>query len=143
LIPAFDPATGALPAGIHESDWAEIVARFGANAKRQALLAGMRRALLSLARAGCTRVYLGGSFVTTKELPGDWDGCYEAAGISMLGLDKKIARADSASMKIVFFGEIYDADAVTRTTEPFRTFFQHNRVGALVSIVALDPRTAR
>ena len=79
MIPEFDQATGTLPAGIHESDWAEVVARFGASDARRTLLAGMRQALRNLAAAGCTRVYLGGSFVTERSEregrpPRDWDG---------------------------------------------------------------------
>lgn len=54
-IPEFDPATGALPAG---------------NATRLRLLSG-----LHLARVGCSRVYLAGTFATARAVPGDWDGC--------------------------------------------------------------------
>jgi len=75
-IPEFDLATGALPAGIHDAAWSEVAARFGINATRIRLLSGLRRALDILAAAGCTSVYLGGSFVTAKALPADWDGCY-------------------------------------------------------------------
>jgi len=141
LIPAFDPATGALPAGIHESDWAEVVSRFGTNPHRRALLAGMRRAFLSLAEAGCARVYLGGSFVTAKAEPGDWDGCYEAAGVDFFRLEKVIVRRNKFMMGAFFSGEIYDADAQTITGEPFRLFFQRNRADNLVGMIALDPRS--
>jgi len=48
-MPEFDPATGALPAGIHEATWPEVAARFGGNDRRNALLRGMREALLHLA----------------------------------------------------------------------------------------------
>ena len=77
MVPAFDPATGALPPGIHEATWVEVVGRFGTNDRRRELLQGMREALLHLARVGCRRIYLGGSFITAKEMPGDWDACYE------------------------------------------------------------------
>ena len=55
MIPPFDPATGALPPGIHEASWAEIVSRFGYNPDRQRLLVGLRFALAGLGFAGCKR----------------------------------------------------------------------------------------
>jgi hypothetical protein len=143
MIPAFHPATNALPAGIHESDWAEVVDRFGTNAKREGILSGLRRAPRDLAGAGCTRVYLGGSFVTAKELPGDWDGCFEEAGVNFFRLAKSIARGILGTMDQLFGGEMYNATAVTNTGETFIQFFQHNREGQAVGLIALDPATAR
>ena len=142
MIPAFDPATNALPAGIHESNWPEVVARFGYNDRRQALLTGLRNALISLAEAGCTWVYLGGSFVAARELPGDWDGCFEGAGLNFLHLAKSIARGDRGGMDLLFGGEMYNASAPTNTGETFIQFFQLNREGQAVGLVALDPATA-
>ncbi|HVC82238.1 MAG TPA: hypothetical protein VNL35_17240 [Chloroflexota bacterium] len=94
-----------------------------------------------MAKAGCTRIYLGGSFVTAKTEPGDWDGCYEAAGVDFLRLEKVIAQKNKFMMGAFFSGEIYDANAQTITDEPFRLFLQRNRAGNLVGVVALDPRT--
>jgi hypothetical protein len=68
MIPAFDPNTNALPAGIHKSDWAEFVTRFGYNAHRQVLLVGMKKALTWVMKAGGAGIYIGGSFVTSKGL---------------------------------------------------------------------------
>ncbi|HWE62122.1 MAG TPA: hypothetical protein VHB98_10450 [Chloroflexota bacterium] len=70
------PGDRRVAPGIHETTWAEVVERFGFSARRQMLLSGLQQALRSLAHAGCKRVYLGGSFVTTRNDPGDWDGCY-------------------------------------------------------------------
>ncbi len=76
MIPVFD-ANGNLPPGIHVVTWNELVARFGTTPHRQMLLDGLRAALLSLKDSGCRRVYIDGSFVTAKEEPGDFDGCWE------------------------------------------------------------------
>lgn len=141
MIPAFDPTTGALPPGVHEATWGEVAERFGAGERRRALLAGMRDALRTLGRAGCTRVYLGGSFVTAIAEPGDWDGCYDRNGVHTLRLDTHIAASDRTFMKMLYLGEIYDADDMTITGEPFRAFFQRNRAGDAVGVVALDPAT--
>ena len=37
--------------------------------------------------AGCRRAYVDGSFVTAKEVPGDFDGCWEAEDVDPDALD--------------------------------------------------------
>jgi hypothetical protein len=45
------------------------------------LVTGLAAALWKLAIAGCRRVLIGGSFVTNKEHPNDFDGWYESFGL--------------------------------------------------------------
>jgi len=139
-IPELDPATGALPAGIHEATWTEVVARFGGNDRRNALLRGMRLALRTLANGGCTRVYLGGSFVTAKARPGDWDGCYEEDGVDFDRLTASLRDADQIAMKRLFDGEVF-ARYDPLLVGDFLVFFQSDRRDRAVGVVALDPRT--
>jgi hypothetical protein len=108
VIPAFDPATGALPVGIHDATWAEVVARYGFTPRRVALLAGLRLALDLLEAARCTKVWLGGSFVTSKANPGDWDACWLHAGVDINVLHPIFAIFDNerALQKAVFGGEL-------------------------------------
>lgn len=80
-IPELDALTGNLPPGVHDATWDELVDAFGFNRRRAELLQGLREALESLAQAGCKRAYIDGSFVTAKERPGDFDGCWETAGV--------------------------------------------------------------
>ncbi len=42
---------------------------------------GLRSALESLEGAGCRTAYVDGSFVTAKELPNDFDACWEEVGL--------------------------------------------------------------
>src|SRR6266508_4338534 len=85
-VPPFSDS-GSLPEGVHDATWDEIVERFGTTERRRELLEGLRRALESLRDAGCRRAYLDGSFVTAKEEPGDFDACWEAAGVDAGLLD--------------------------------------------------------
>src|SRR5260370_42461380 len=78
---ALDPATGNLPPGVQDATWGELHAAFGSNSHRRSLLDGLRRALENLKAAGCEHVYVDGSFVTAKEFPGDFDACWELAGV--------------------------------------------------------------
>ena len=86
MIPSFDEG-GNLPPGIHPATWDEIVERYATNERRGQLVDGLRAAIESLRAAGCSRVYLDGSFVTDKGLPGDFDACWEARGVDLDLLD--------------------------------------------------------
>ena len=82
MIPPFQP-DGNLPPGIHTATWEEVVARFGGNPQRNRLLDGLRRAIDNLQSAGCRRLYLNGSFTTSKPDPDDYDGCWEMDGVDL------------------------------------------------------------
>ncbi len=75
-IPEFS-TNGNLPAGVYEVTLDEVVQRFGWNDGRRELCVGLRAALVALASAGIVYVWIGGSFVTSKEHPNDVDGCWE------------------------------------------------------------------
>jgi hypothetical protein len=47
----------------------------------------MRKALMTLRLAGCTTVYMDGSYVTDKSDPSDYDGCWDSAGVNLGLLD--------------------------------------------------------
>ncbi len=78
VLPDFDAETGYLPPGAHHAPWAEVVERFGFNARRRAMFTQLHAVLRALRSAGCMRVFLNGSFVTAKPEPADFDVAYEA-----------------------------------------------------------------
>ena len=87
MIPAFDKR-GYLPPGKpYKATWQEFIERFGTSEHRLHLISGLERALLNLKQAGCGLVYVDGSFVTNKNLPGDWDGCWELEGVNINLID--------------------------------------------------------
>jgi hypothetical protein len=117
VIPPFDPATGNLPAGTHEASWPEIMARFGTTEHRRTLLAGFRAALEILEAAGCRLIYLDGNFVTAKEIPGDFDACWEPTGVDLpqLGLlapEFFDLRAGRKQLKLRYGGELIPIDPI-------------------------------
>ncbi len=65
VLPTFD-AIGNLPPGIHWTEWHHVEQRFGMTPHRRRLLKGLLRALQNLRGAGCSVVYLDGSFVTAR-----------------------------------------------------------------------------
>jgi hypothetical protein len=140
-IPPFEDS-GNLPPGIHETTWEEIVARFGGTDWRRELLAGLREALEILRGAGCRRVYVDGSFVTAKEAPGDFDACWERAGVDPGLLDPVLLDFSNvrAAQKERFRGELFPAEA---GADPhgtrFLDYFQHDKLtGEPKGIIAID-----
>jgi hypothetical protein len=146
VIPPFDTELGEdgrlqLPPGIHVATWQELEARFGINARRREILDGLLRALQALKAAGCTQVYVDGSFVTSKELPGDFDGCWDDAGVDYDRLDPVLLEFKNhrAAQKAKFDGEMFVAST---GADPMGTlfldFFQRDRDGRAKGIVQID-----
>jgi hypothetical protein len=141
VIPEFEDATGNLPPGIHPATWEEVVDRFGLTPWRRQLLEGLRRALDSPESAGCRRAHIDGSFVTRKDIPGDFDGCWEAAGVDPVRLDPVLLEFANlrAAQKAKFLGELFPAEAgADPDGNSFLDFFQMDRDGKPKGIVAVD-----
>lgn len=81
-IPLFTDA-GLLPAGVHWATWHQISARFGQTPHRARLLLGMIDGIRALKAAGCQKVYLDGSFCTAKEVPNDFDACWDDSTVDL------------------------------------------------------------
>jgi hypothetical protein len=141
VIPSFDERRN-LPPGIHPATWDEIVERYAIDERREQLVHGLRAAIDSLHTAGCTRVYLDGSFVTDKEVPGDFDACWEAGSVDPGLLDPVLLdfRDRRAEQRAKFGGELWHAQFVAEpggTT--FLEFFQLDRLTQQrKGVVAID-----
>lgn len=140
-IPPFREG-GNLPQGIHEAAWEEIIARFGGTVWRRNLLAGLQEALENLRDAGCRRAYIDGSFVTAREVPGDFDACWETPGVDPALLDPVLLEFANAraAQKERFRGELFPAEAVADPDGTrFLDYFQRDKLtGEPKGIVALD-----
>jgi hypothetical protein len=143
MLPNFDER-GFLPPGEHLATWEEVRERFGGNPTRERLLLGLERAIILLRAANCPRVWLDGSFVSSKPEPGDFDGCYDICDLTML--DERfypMFRLQRREQKRDFGGELYPAQGIGDTTEHgqpvyYRWFFQSTRDGLPKGIVVLE-----
>jgi hypothetical protein len=147
MIPALT-AEGLLPPGIHHASWVELERRFGYNPTRRRLLSGLRRAAKALALAGCEVLYLDGSFVTDKEEPGDYDGCWEEGGVDPSRLDPILLTFDHkrVAQKLKYGGELFPANLSAEGSPPSRVFldfFQADRDGRAKGIIAIDLKRHR
>jgi hypothetical protein len=141
VIPSFT-TRGNLPPGVHWATWEEFAERFGVSDHRRRLLEGLRSALVLLKAAGCRTVYVNGSFVTAKDVPGDFDACWDVTGVdedllAPVFFDFSRRRA---AQKAMFHGEFFPAQLPEGMSgRTFLEFFQTDReTGQPKGIVALD-----
>lgn len=140
MIPPIDPSTGYLPPGLHDASWADLAPRFAANSHRTFLLSGFERACRSFAGAGCQTILLDGSFVSTKELPSDYDAAWEISGVDPDLLDPVLLEFSNkrAAMKAKYGGEFFPASAYASVNVLYRDFFQKDRNGVPKGVLLLQ-----
>jgi hypothetical protein len=115
-----------LPPGIHDSTLAEVAVRFATTPHRRLLLDGFERAISNLSSAGCTTVYLDGSFTTGKPHPDDFDGCWEMAGVDPTMLDPVLLdfKGKREAQKLKYMGELFIAEFPGAPSMTFLELFQ-------------------
>jgi hypothetical protein len=126
MIPEFK-SNGLLPPGIHQGSWNEFKRKFGGTPHRRKLLSGLEKAARNLKSAGCKRIFINGSFVTSKEQPNDFDALWDIDGVDPEKLDPVFLDFSErrAAQKAKYFGEFFPAQMVeTGTGRLFLDFFQ-------------------
>lgn len=135
-------AQGYLPPGIHDASWREIEKAFGFTPQRKKLLIGLKAGLEALKRAGCRKVFIDGSFVTGKPAPGDYDCCWDLAGVDAAKLDQVFLRFENKRLaqKTKYFGEFFPMQmAATKSGQTYLEFFQVDKdSGDKKGIVVID-----
>ncbi len=143
MIPLFQ-GNGLLPPGLHGATWKEFVDRFGTTPHRRRLLGGLKSALEELKRAGCELAYVDGSFVTAKEVPRDYDACWDVTNVDPTKLDPVLLTFDPgrAIQKAKYLGELFPASITEQDSGcTFLDFQQIDKdTGDAKGIVALDLR---
>ena len=144
MIPEFDES-GILPSGVHWAEWSEFQEVFGTNLTRQRMIDGLELAMTQLKAAGCRIIYIDGSFVTSKQKPGDFDACWEDNGVDIKYL-KSIAPTLfnfalwRAEQKIKYKGEIFPSNYPANDSgTAYIDFFQFDtRTNTRKGIIAID-----
>lgn len=140
-----------LPPGHHQANFEEVAIRYATNSRRRELFDGLIIAALNLRAAGCTEIYLDGSFVTNKPKPGDYDACFNTAGVNGASLDPVFRDFSNgrAAQKLKFKGEFFPSSASEGGSgRTFLDFFQNDRFtgqskGILVVPLRNDPTLLR
>lgn len=143
MIPPFSEV-GELPPGIHPVRWDQLEERYSWNPWRKELLAGLQQGLAALAFAGCKVAYVDGSFISDKEIPGDFDACWEVDGVITARLDPVLLTFTNrrAAQKAKYLGEFFPAEAAaTPEGMQYLEFFQRSkRAEGKKGIIQLDLR---
>ena len=87
-------------------------------------------------------VFLDGSFVTSKEFPDDYDGCYDIVGLDPEKVDPVFFdfKNHRAAQKVKYYGEFLPAQAKeSGSGRIFLDFFQIDKMsGMQKGIIAID-----
>lgn len=86
-------------------------------------------------------VYVNGSFVTSKVRPGDFDGCWDVAGVDPALLDPVLLTFDMrrAAQKGKYLGELFPVQIGEKGSQSFLDFFQVDKEsGKPKGIVVLE-----
>jgi len=142
MIPEFLPNSN-LPPGIHDVSWHDFCERFGYTAHRKSLLDGLASALKDLSVAGCKMVYIDGSFVTNKEVPGDYDLCWSIDSVVPEKLNRDLldfSPAGRIRMKHQYKGDLFPAEIPEGVSgKVFLDFFQTDKkTGEPKGIISLE-----
>lgn len=118
-----------LPPGIHWASLAEVEARFAVNEHRAWLFESIIQVGAALARAKCRRMFLDGSYISSKVRPNDFDGCWDPVGVAPLLLDPVLLdfANERAAQKAKYRGEMFIstmANAADPTTDPSATYVE-------------------
>ena len=130
--------------GTHRADWTDLASHFGRTPHRQRLLSGLQKALDALHAAGCQSVYLDGSFVTSKDRPGDFDACWDVIEVDVERLHPVLLNFSNgrATQKPRLGGELPAAQLPNGpSARTFLEFFQIDKqTGDPKGIIAIDLR---
>lgn len=144
MIPEFDE-NGYLPPGVHWAEWKEFKERFGTNLTRLRMIDGLELAMTQLKSAGCLTIFIDGSFVSSKDKPGDYDACWEESGVDAREL-KLLAPTlynfilQRREQKIKYKGEFFSSNfPANESGTPYIDFFQFDtRTNIRKGIIAID-----
>ena len=118
-----------LPPGIHDATMDEIKTRYATNPHRNLLFQGLVAAVAALRAAGCKNIYLDGSFVTEKQQPSDFDGCWDPTGVDDQKLDPVLLdfKNKRENQKKKYLGELFLFSGWAAPGHTFLTYFQKDK----------------
>lgn len=140
MIPEFN-SDGLLPSGIHWASIDEIKNQMCFSVKRKKLVQGLEAALISLKSAGCSKVYIDGSFVTSKIEPNDIDACWEIQNVDPTKLDPilLVFTNKRALQKAKYGCEFFPSNAVAEPPNTtYLDFFQKTKDNAPKGIIGIN-----
>jgi hypothetical protein len=115
-----------LPPGIHDTTLEEIKQRFAITKRRIELYKGFERGVISLKGAGCKVVFLDGSFISQKPIPGDFDALWDTTGVDIDKIDPVLLdfTRRRERQKLKYEGESFPSSSLADGSRTFEEYFQ-------------------
>jgi hypothetical protein len=133
MIPTLVGVAGApwrvLPPGIHTATFSEVQVTFAVNTRRREIFEGLLDGAARLRYAGCVKLFLDGSYVSAKPTPGDYDACWDPAGVDEKRLDpvfRDFTKKREAQKKR-FLGEFFPSTMFNTPKQTFVELFQKEK----------------
>jgi uncharacterized protein DUF6932 len=133
MIPTLVGVAGApwrvLPPGIHAATFSEVQVTFAVNTRRREIFEGLLDGAGRLRCAGCVKLFLDGSYVSAKPIPGDYDACWDPAGVDEKRLDpvfRDFTKKREAQKKR-FLGEFFPSTMFNTSKQTFVELFQKEK----------------
>jgi hypothetical protein len=107
------------------------------------LFEGLEAVAGALRKAGCRTMYVGGSFVSGKEKPDDFDGCWDPTNVQRALLDPVFLDFENerAAQKWAYRGEMFISTMGTGRGGTYFEFLQvQKEVGDAVGIIGIKLR---
>ncbi|MFM2667154.1 hypothetical protein AAFX24_20405 [Vibrio mediterranei] len=131
-----------LQEGIHNLSLDEFEELFVFNPHRRKQFYGLVEAMKALKYAGCSRLYIDGSYVTKKPYPGDYDACWDVDNVQRDRLDDVFLEFSNgrAQQKEKYEGEFFPAqwNADNKPTRYIDFFQKEKHSGGQKGIVLLN-----
>jgi hypothetical protein len=118
-----------LPPGIYDATLQEVYARFAINSQRKILFDGLSAGLDNLFKAGCKQIFLDGSYVSGKPIPGDYDLVWDIKNVDGALVDPVLYDfthgAGTHYQKVKYLGEYFPSYLIeSSSNKSFVDFFQ-------------------
>ena len=145
MLPSFQTLCGApwriLPPGEHLATLQEVKQTLAFNPHRLNLFNGLVNAANLLARSGCKYLYLDGSYVTEKDMPGDFDACWSIEQVDFNIVDPIFLDLSNGTtaQKARFGGELFPNCTERASGKLFKDLANSNmRCDSLKSLMIIN-----
>ena len=128
-----------LPPGIHNATLEDVETRFATSDHRKHLFSGFTSGVMALRKAGCKKIFLDGSFVTEKPIPGDFDVCWDPMRVDHTKLDPVFLDFSDRrkKQKERFHGEFFPASWLAKGKHFFLIFFKSTNTREMLKVLSV------
>lgn len=137
-------SNGYIIPGIYVMEVNKFSEIFGYTNHRKLLIEGLIKGVNQLRSCGCSKIYVDGSFISKKSIPGDFDACWDPQGVDLVKLKTEFPlffdfANKRENQKNYYKGEFFPStiSAVKNPPLTYIDFFQQDKEGNPKGIIQL------